>query len=286
MATDAIFDNQFVTDFLHRIRDEVVPRIVKATVPFYAIQDDKIKRDRSGVLLRVGDELFILTASHDLRAIVNHQIHLYVGWDQEEKVPWPIVDSTFNTSEEEIRDIAVVKLSKEAARKLSATYEPISMREVQRHPDRSDAFFIVCGYPQEWLEVAKDHIDSRPLPYLARLYKTGVPPMDQLNFDPSVHFLIDFSKNAVTLGTKQKAGDWPSRDGMKGISGCGVWRIVGHSQDEMKKWRPDDIALAGIQHRVWYTDECAAATRINYAMHFLEESYPEIGPALRIVYPK
>lgn len=97
-------------EFMTRVQEEALPRIVNSTVPFYAVQDDQVKRDRSGVLLRIADEHFILTASHKLKAIVEAQIHLYVGWDEVEKVPVPIPDAIFHTTEEDNRDVAAIKL--------------------------------------------------------------------------------------------------------------------------------------------------------------------------------
>ncbi len=37
-----------IKGFLQRVQQEVIPKIVNATLPFYAVQNDQIVRDRSG----------------------------------------------------------------------------------------------------------------------------------------------------------------------------------------------------------------------------------------------
>ena len=56
--------NPVFDKFCDTLRKECIPGIENATVTLVAIQDEKIVHDRTGVLYRVGDHHFILTASH------------------------------------------------------------------------------------------------------------------------------------------------------------------------------------------------------------------------------
>lgn len=95
MDSEAV-STDLVSGFLKRVQLELLPRIVRATVPFYAVQKNEIKRDRSGIFLRIGEDFFILTASHELKSIVEANIYLYVGWDENDCVPVPIPDARFH----------------------------------------------------------------------------------------------------------------------------------------------------------------------------------------------
>lgn len=280
-------DNQplspFVSDFLERVKKEIVPTIVDATVPFYAVQNDRIVRDRSGVLLRVGDEHFILTASHDLKAIVENDIYLYVGWSEEDLVPVPTIDAVFHTTEEESRDVAVIKLSSESSRRITSSSKPISLRNVARKCPDEQAFYLVSGYPLEWLTVLPDSIESTPLNYLCRLYNGDTLPVDTFQYDPQLHLLLELSRGGKTVNSAQDI-PIPAKAGIKGISGCGVWRIVGYSPEAMRDWQPEQVSLVGIEHRYWERQGAVAATRIQYVLAFLAGGFPDVVPAMNLVY--
>jgi hypothetical protein len=56
-----------------------LPRIDKVTVPILSIRDDRLSHDRTGVLYRIGDYFFALTASHHLRGTVDKNIPCLYG---------------------------------------------------------------------------------------------------------------------------------------------------------------------------------------------------------------
>jgi len=273
-----------VRDFFERVEREIVPTIVSATVPFYAVQNDAIVRDRSGVLLQVGDEHFILTASHDLKAIVDNNIYLYVGWCEDQLVPVPIPDAVFHTSEEHSRDVAVVKLSPDSSKKILSSAKPISLRSVGRECTDEPAFYLVSGYPREWLRVFPDRIESAPLNYLCRIYEGDALPLEKFEYDSKLHLLLELSRDGKKI-TSADDTPIPSKSGIKGISGCGVWRIVGYSPNAMKDWQPEQVSLVGIEHRYWEKQGAVAATRIQHVLAFLAGGFPNLLPAMNIVYP-
>jgi hypothetical protein len=59
-----------ISDLFLRVRDKAFPHIESATVPIYGFQDDEVRHNRTGVLFRIADTHFILTAAHDLQTIV------------------------------------------------------------------------------------------------------------------------------------------------------------------------------------------------------------------------
>src|SRR5260370_37093700 len=88
-----------VTEFFQRVREEVIPTFDRATVAFYGVQDEGIAINRTGVLLRIADAGFILTASHRLREKVQKSIPLYASWNERTDLPIPLHDSQFHTTD-------------------------------------------------------------------------------------------------------------------------------------------------------------------------------------------
>jgi len=271
-------------DFLERVEREIVPTILSATVPFYAVQDDNIVRGRSGILLQVGGEYFILTASHDLKAIVENDIYLYVGWCEEDLVPVPIHDAVFHMSDEESLDVAVIKLSTDSTKKILSTSKPISLRNVARKCSDEKAFYLVSGYPKEWLNIFPERIESTPLNYFCLTYKGDNLPLDQFQYDPKLHLLLGFSRDGKKVNSTDDT-PIPSKDGICGISGCGVWRIGGYSPNAIKDWQPEQVLLVGIEHTYWQKQGAVAATRIQHVLAFLAGGFPNVIPAMDLYYP-
>lgn len=273
----------FAKQLLERVRDRVLPRIIHATIPFYAIQNDNIVRDRSGVLLRVADEYFILTASHDLQKIIKAKIYLYVGWDKDEQIPIPIHEACFHTTEDDCRDVAVIRLTTEVGHKLSETYSPISLHDIRPERDRTRGLFIVVGYPQAWLRVFPNRIESEPLPFISRLYEGSLRPTAEISYNPDIHALFEFTRDAIQ-GSEFMKMQLPEFKGIQGISGCGVWRIcdLGASVEEVK---PEKCRLVAIQHRYFEKEGYVHGTWIRFAIERLFAEYPHVASATTLIIP-
>lgn len=272
-----------ITRVLEKVRDKVLPRIVNATVPFYAVQNDEVVRDRSGVLLRVADEHFILTASHYLKEIVNANIYLYVGWDKNEEVPIPIHEAQFYTTEVNSRDVAVIRLTTEVGWTLSETYSPISLHEIKPEQDRSRGLFLVVGYPQAWLRVLPGKLESDPLPFLTRFYEGSPRPTADVTYDPAIHALFGFTREALQ-GSELTVVQLPEFKGIQGISGCGIWRVCDFDKS-FDNWRPEQCKLVAIQHRYFEKEGYVQGTWIRFAMEKLIADYPQVAKAIQLIIP-
>jgi hypothetical protein len=101
---------EFARDFFARLRAECLPRIEKVTVPFYGIQGNDLKRDRTGVLYKVAGHYFILSASHKLRTIVKNNIPLYIDRTDKRSLPISLAGAVFHGTEEKGRDVAAIRL--------------------------------------------------------------------------------------------------------------------------------------------------------------------------------
>jgi hypothetical protein len=250
-------------------------------VPLLGVQNEKIVHDRTGVLYRVGGHHFILSASHDLKQIVEHNIPLYVSMNRPGIMPFGLGPAKFSSTEEVGRDISAIWLPPDLAGEIAKYKDFLPHSQVDLEGADSRGPFAFFGYPMKWSgHVIQDYIVSQGLvflgfPHTGPLYEKGF-------FDPNLHMALNFERDAINAleGGKDRLPR------LKGVSGCGVWQ-VGDVKDKKAIARsPETVTLVGIQHR-WFPDlNYVQATKIRHALAFIQENFPEVSAAMSIVYPK
>jgi len=270
---------QFAADFFARLKTECIPRIEKVTVPFYGIQDDQVKRDRTGILYKVAGNHFILTASHYLRPIIQNKIPLYIDRTDSGTLPIPLADALFHTTEEEGRDVAAIKLPDDVADQVLATKEFLTHSEVKLSAKDADSLYILFGYPKDWSSMGTESsILSNPLAYATRRYEAERDP--HALFDPNVHVVLEFSQTAMSL-TDQRTAELPH---LRGVSGSGIWSVAQLSNEGLRTWRPEHLSLVAIQHRWFRQRRYIQGTWIGYALALVQDNYPDVRAAMNLAY--
>jgi hypothetical protein len=268
-------------DFSRRLEKEVVSKIVQATVPFYGVQDSLVVRDRSGIFLQIGAKYFILTAAHDLPEILENRIPLYVGRSQIDGIPCPIHDASFHVAVDEERvDVAVIRLSDEAAPHVLSSYTPIHLPDIARKRSTEPGLFLVSGYPQAWFDIRNTEAPSMALSFLAMSFST---PQILSWFDPKLHVMVNFNRQAIRASDRSEIL-LPPKDGIKGMSGCGIWRVADCTPEGLQSWRPEQCKLVAIEHTYHESQSWMCGTWIGEAMQILLRQFPELQPATKLVY--
>lgn len=280
-----------VAEFFQRVYDEAVPTFDRATVAFYGIQNDRIVKDRTGVLVRIAGATFILTASHDLREIVENNILLYVSWNERTELPIPLHDSRFHTTECEsqlgerdvVRDVAAIRLGESAVQDiLAGGRTPLNLCDISMNQDRSPALFFMFGFPQAWFRVEQSGPKCLPLVYGTGIYDGEHWSESQVGYDPKVHLLLDFKRDATPASGQTPA--LPGYEGIKGVSGCGIWRVTG-LHGSFGNWKPTQCKLVAIQHRYYEKPGYLHTTWVQYGISRIFDDYPQLKSAATIVYP-
>jgi len=265
------------------IRNECIPAIEAATVPILDLPNVTFKHDRSGVLYRVGDHHFIVTAAHGLREIVGREILLCVSMNAHERLPIPLDnEARFHGTEVEGRDIAVIRLPDDTARQVAVHKRFISHNEVLAEDDERTGWYVIVGFPGAWSprKLGKDFLYSRPLIYSCRAYTDYAKPPSWYRRD--VHLLLGFELNAenVTDGRAEKL------PGPYGISGCGVWRVADRSKRGMETVSKHNVSLVAIENNWCETRGYIMATRINWVLNRIIDDYPDVERSMRLTYPR
>ena len=278
MTTEATSESALHS--LNQLVAECTRRIERVTIPLFGFQDDQVKRDRTGVLYRVGGRSFILTASHDLHEIVQNNIPLCIGAADSVDLLIPLVDCQFHGTEEEGRDVAAIELTDEIVSQLSPKMQFLTHSDICLADSDSNALYVMFGYPEDWFSPSADSpLENEPLACVCQPYKGSRVP--NAYFDPRVHILLGFSRTAVDLAD-QSTHQLPR---LNGVSGCGIWKIGKRSKDGFERWDPDRMHLVALQHRWSERRDYIKGTWIGYALALIQERYPDVSAAMNLVYP-
>jgi hypothetical protein len=270
-----------VREFLRRVRDEAFRLIEAATVPLYGFQDNQVKQDRTGILFRVANTHFILTAAHGLWQILGAEIPLLADFSMRHKVPIPLVQAKFWMSEEEDgRDIAAIEIPISVVADLSPQRQFLTMADVDTEPQPRPGFYAAFGFPTEWYRKVEDIQRTEPLCFLGAIYEGKLNP--DAFFDPKVHLALTFEQDVIDALT----GEQRQLPNAKGLSGCGLWRIANYSNADIVDWNAGKVRLVAIQHRWDDRRQYIKGTWITYALRLIWDEYPSLRDAMKLSYPK
>jgi hypothetical protein len=273
-------------EYIKHVYDNLCPVIAAATLPLYLLHNDRIHRGHSGVFLRAGQFHLLLTASHDYRSYLQNRVPMFVGWDERERVPVFLDRNDFFLADEDSLDCGFIILQPEQVQALRPRYKPISISQLIGRDDADNSLYVMCGYPQAWMHMSsEDELTSTPLFYSCQKY--GKPraddPLDSFRFDPRSHVLFNVEKEGVH-GTDWTTVQLPSLDGMKGISGCGIWKVGAIQDRKLVRYQADSIALCAIEHRYNENDGYVMATWVEQLIGGILLRLPELKPVFNL-YP-
>ncbi len=288
--------------FISVVQKQTVPRIEQSTVPFFHLRKNPqtneyengvIDKDRSGVLLKIGDDHFLLTAAHNIPDMVRDKIFLCMSWDEDEHAPIPITTDQIAVSDERTLDVAAIKLLPETAEKLLRRHTPLSLADLAIDCRSSDGLFLIVGYPragteffeQKWNDPYPHEIKTESLKCICKRMLDGWKH-DKLQYSPEMHIVVGMSASSVS-GTSGQPEVLPDHGGIQGISGCGIWFIADRNRKlPLSAFGVSDCKLVAIEHSY---DEAAgrvAGTWIDVALAFLSLNFPETRPAMKLIYPQ
>jgi hypothetical protein len=234
----------------------------RSVLPVYGIQDGTPKHDRTGVLLAIADQGFLITAAHDLKQITDHRIPLYVTSPKLGQGGIPLIGQLHATEEKTV-DVAVVELSKETKATLNdAGARFLRVTDIDNQAAPTPGLYLVRGYP-----IACNH---SPMTYSTVLFR-GEPPSDsQYSFDSSFHLLLDHSRYLQGRG-----GEEFLSPKIVGMSGCGIWRLTTRPKSDLSLWKPEERRIVAIQTKCKY-GSYMKGTWIKHAFGLIYHCCPQL----------
>ena len=245
---------------------DIVPWIERRTVPFFHLRKNPqtnehgvFDKDRSGVLLRIGVDHFILTAAHFIHGgdhvdYIDDDIFLFMSWDDDEKIPIPITSDQIALTSKETYDVAAIKLIPETAAKLLKRHTPLTLADLDKDCRNADGQFLILGFPRAGYEFVKQQFfDPEPhqpitesLKYLCLRKNDGWNGAG-LKYSEDLHIVLGVYPQSVRANGDQ--AELPDHDGVQGISGCGIWLVADRRRKKpLSSYGSQDCRLVAIEH--------------------------------------
>ena len=282
MSDDPRYSNDEVLQFLARVRDEAFSSIEAATVPIYFFQNDKIGQNRTGVLFKIADTHFILTAAHQLQAILENNIPLCADFSRTHNVPIPLVEAKFHfTEEDKGRDVAAIELPQSVVDDFLPVRRFLTMADVDIKTNSTSGIYAAFGFPNAWFQTG-EVTRSNPLSFLGAIYEDERNP--SAFYDARVHLVVGFHRRSWSVFAQTEK----LLPKLEGMSGCGMWRIIDYSKGNMDNWTPKKVRLVALQHRslMFNQNRYIQGTWMHYVLGLIWDQYPTLRDAMRICYPR
>jgi hypothetical protein len=139
------------------------------------------------------------------------------------------------------------------------------------------AYHYVLGFP---LSMTQSDPVARASDVKALSYATGLFEGERDGRDASAELLLDYPQQ-----NQDAAGLPVTVPHPRGISGCGIWRLLTPGK-RMSDWSKDDVRLVAIEHR-WRSDKrYLVGTAIRHAIRLIYGRYEDLHPAMDLVYGK
>lgn len=250
--------------------------IIHATVPVFGYQNETVVQAGTGVLFRIADQHFVLTAAHVLDIALEHEIPLTIGNGAENGHPVKIERLTGGRSplppgedskDPDVRlndpfDVGYIELGDNEMRQMSPDCRFATLQDVDPGKVKQGCY-LVLGYPNVYSDPdkVKQAIAVHTVHYLTDLAKPFQDDRGRIN----LKYQIDSAD-----------GKGGSREAPKpqGISGSGVWRLSTLKKPE--DWTADEMRLAGIERSWDKGTKLLKACPINYVLQMIYRGKPEL----------
>lgn len=216
--------------------------IHKCTCQFMTFENNIPKGHGTGVLVKIDNTYFILTAAH---VIDKHEEELYIRYEQNKhtKIEFELIINKSDTPnrENDQTDIAILKLTDRTTKKINGFYDFLDKSEIGiNHKLKDFPLYLAYGYPASMTTVKykKNIISSNPTYF--NTMPSEIEMYNKLKCNINKNIIIHYNKtNLVNIHTEQK-GTGPD---VYGMSGCGLWYVPAQDFSQNKKIKKELIAI-------------------------------------------
>jgi hypothetical protein len=268
--------------FCARIVKTAAPNIARCTVPLFGLQDERMIVNGTGTLFSIGSRYFVLSAAHVLDFPGIHNVPYYVpSADEGEPVGLKIIQIVSSPlpkradRDNDPFDIGVAELHADTAVRLTPYWRFARLMELDIATPPLQAYYYVLGFP---ISMTQSDSVARTSNVRALSYVTGLYDGERDSSTSGAELLLDYPEE-----NQDTAGRLTAVPNPKGISGCGIWRLLNPAK-RMGNWVLDDVRLVGIEHR-WRKDRrYLVGMGIRHAMKLIYGRYEDLHPVMDIVY--
>ncbi len=272
---------------LARVHEAMLPRLMESALPVRAERGGNLVQCGTGILFRVADKSFLVTARHVAEIELREGFSLFMARNADDPSPIRIAGRFVCGLGAE--DVAVVELNDAVVKSLG------SRRFLGFHDVEAVAYlapegwYYVFGYPSCWAEPKQ--IQERYLVYASVLYRGPTDSWD--DFDTNNHIVFEMYGKECNRRFDGEAAEHPQS--LAGISGSGIW-CTHITPNDAGSWCVDRARIVGIQTGVYkpiryvrrgIDQEVTPIKGIRWRVvqSLLRNQYPELEPAFGIIRP-
>ena len=234
----------------------------------------------SGVLLKIADAAFILSAGHVLKYA--EEMELQIGPMSHGSQLIRPEDGQVGVSKD-LDDVVIgfVRLSQETANELSIHKSFVRMNNLDiRISDPCDGAYSFFGFPAKdnSPDYTKKEIAPLPIHYLC------MPLLNAPEARSNTSVFLQVTKSRIIISDSENSLIEEDRmPELNGISGCGMWRLFGIEDrtDRLDQWQPSWIRLVGIEHG-WARGKWVKGTFVKHVISLIANTYPELYGSIQL----
>lgn len=245
---------------LEQLLSSACDQLLDCVWPVFCVahESDRMEQVGSGVLLRISDEVFLLTAAHvadergsgnlflpgrgEIVPVSGHFAHILVpkgGKRADDKI-----------------DVAYFRLSEDLRTNLDPSLRVLIRDDVLLHDQLFEGdCYTFAGYPGTKSRLRHDGIATEPFTYTGGAASEG--DYERLGYSPTEHIVMRFSRKGAFTLLQQGKQTAPHPRGMSG-GGVFAW-----PKDLCKRVKVPSLKLVGIAHTYHERHHCMVATRLN-----------------------
>jgi len=254
--------------------------VTRSTVAVFGHGNGVTQQFGSGVLFKIANRHFVLTAAHVVDHGTIHKIPFAISPVKPGEPPIQLTGVDTGTTpvpsgrkendphmrDDDPLDVGFVELTSEMVARTCGEARFATLDEVDTTDGLLQGCYLIYGFPCKFSAVnEKTRIAySQAFRYLTDLYDE---PTDR--FDPAAEIRLKYPEVGMTY--EQRRIQVPNP---KGMSGCGIWRIMDMKPPSM--WTRSDVKLAAIDH-MWHGQRrYIQGTRLRVLMFMLYRNYPDL----------
>lgn len=211
----------------------------------------------SGILLKIDDDYFLVSAAHVIEENKIRQMFIPNGKEFiaiEGDFKGIALEEGQNREDDKI-DLAVVKLATHVVIEISSIFEFLSLDRIDINHNISNLNdYCLYGFPNIWTEKIVENQEFKSMPLFLRT---------QLNIEQK-RTVPKYVKNSKLI---VEYGGSPNHPVAKGLSGSGLWFLPQNSDGI------EDISLVGILTDCFEYDKVITATRIDILTEILRQRF-------------
>jgi len=279
-----------------KIASHVTEHAWESSIAIVIAHDNAVHQFGSGILFRVADDSFVVTAGHVVKE--SHKLGKTLGISSATgffvAVPgqWICSSDGQYGMDKDPFDIAIHKLPQDAIGKIgNKTF--LRFDDIDFDSQSPTTVYTLFGFPGIWSRPScseSDKLQLKPFQFTTFAYDRKTDTLHE--YQERFHLLLDaqLRYSSILDGSPAQFQDLNGNDALfprdlGGISGCSVWRI-GDLNVPIENWGQERSRIVAVQTGVYNSAQVIKSTRWVAVSTLIHEAFPELRTTMQLWRPR